>query len=337
MIVHENVALSSLTTFRIGGNARYVAECASVADVAEAVAFAKEKALPYSPLGEGSNVLVSDEGYPGVVLHIRIGGIEMEDMDDGTVRVRVGAGIIWDRLVSIVAAKGLWGVENLAGIPGTTGAAPVQNIGAYGAELSDTVVSVLAFDTQQGKVVEFTKEACEFAYRESVFKKERKYVITEVVFALQSQGTPSVSYKDLQALAEQGTSLTTPREIAAAVRSVRSKKFPDLRVQGTAGSFFKNPIISIAEYDALRADYPDMPGYETTSGIKVPLGWILDRVLSLRGFSMGPVRLYEQQALVLVAERGAHATDVDALAQYVAEKVLNETRIQIEREVQTLK
>lgn len=337
MIVHENVPLSSLTTFRIGGNARYVAECASLDDVKEAIAFAREKGVSFAPLGEGSNVLASDGGYPGVVLHIRIGGIDLEDREDGTVQVRVGAGIIWDRLVSIVAAKGLWGIENLAGIPGTTGAAPVQNIGAYGAELSDTVLQVRAFDTESGSVVEFTKEACQFAYRESLFKRERKYIITEVVFMLCTHGEPRVSYKDLQVLAEQGTPLTTPREIASAVRSVRSRKFPDLRTHGTAGSFFKNPVISVAEYEALRTTYPELPGYETTDGVKVPLGWILDRVLSLRGFSIGPVRLYEQQALVLVAESGAYATDVETLADYVAQKVLNETHIQIEREVRAFK
>lgn len=335
MIVNENVPLSSLTTFRIGGNARYVAECASATDLAEAVTFATEKGLPYTALGEGSNVLAHDEGYPGVVLHIRIGGIDMEDTQDGAVIVRVGAGIIWDRLVSITAAKGLWGIENLAGIPGTTGAAPVQNIGAYGAELSDTVVSVAAFDTKEGRTREFSKEECEFGYRDSVFKKDKRYVITEVVFKLQAHGEPRVSYKDLQALNEQGVALSTPREIAAAVRDVRSRKFPDLRVDGTAGSFFKNPVITNGEYQALLNQYPEMPGYETTDGVKVPLGWILDHVLSLRGFSIGPVRLYEQQALVLVAERGARFADVETLANYVAEKVLNTTHIHIEREVRT--
>ena len=332
MVVRENISLSVLTTFRIGGAARYVVECMNVDDVREAVQFARGKGLPFVPLGEGSNLLAPDDGYSGVIIHMRMPEIEISE--DGL--ARFGAGVIWDQAVRQASMRGLWGIENLAGIPGTIGASPVQNIGAYGAELADTLVSVEVLDAETGSVHTFDKESCAFGYRESRFKREPNLIITSVTLALQKDGTPRTSYKDLAALAAEGTPLTTPGEIADAVRKVRAQKFPDLREFGTAGSFFKNPFVTQEVYASLKERYAEMPGFESVSGVKIPLAWILDHALSLRGYSGTNTKLFERQPLVLVAESGARAADVDALAADVTKKVFDATGITIEREVRSL-
>lgn len=332
MELREHVPLSLLTTFKIGGAARYVATCASVDDVAAAVSFANAEGLPFVPLGEGSNLLAPDAGYPGVILRMRIPDLEVHA--DGT--LIAGAGVIWDQAVRQACMRGLWGIENLAGIPGTMGAAPVQNIGAYGAELADTLLYVEALDTADGRLHRFAAKECAFGYRESRFKKEPGLIITSVALGLTSNGAPRVSYKDLAARKEAGDSLETPAEIAEVVRGVRSLKFPDLREYGTGGSFFKNPVVSQKAYVELAARYEGIPGFPTTGGVKIPLAWILDNVLSLRGYAIGPVSLFERQPLVLVAEKGACAQDVNALADAVTKKVFNATGIMIEREVRSL-
>lgn len=332
MQLRENVPLPLLTTFKVGGDARYVAECSSIEDIKEAVAFAKKEGVPYVPLGEGSNILAPDQGYEGVLLHLRIPDFEV--LDDGL--VIAGAGVIWDQVVRQAGLRSLWGIENLAGIPGTIGAAPVQNIGAYGAELADTLVYVDAYDVSTDKVLRLSATECAFGYRESRFKKEPSLIITSVALQLSRDGAPSVGYKDLAARADAGERFTTPKEIADAVRSVRSYKFPNLQEFGTGGSFFKNPIIPEAAYEALKARYDGIPGFPVTGGVKVPLAWILDHVLSLRGYALGNASLFERQPLVLIAHKGATAGDVDTLASDVARKVFDATGIRIEREVQSL-
>ncbi|HYE23342.1 MAG TPA: UDP-N-acetylmuramate dehydrogenase [Candidatus Paceibacterota bacterium] len=332
MQLREHVPLSLLTTFKIGGKARYVAECKTVNDVADAVAFAKREDLPYVPLGEGSNLLAPDAGYPGVIIHLRIPDLSVRD--DGL--LVAGAGVVWDQAVRQAGLRGLWGIENLAGIPGTIGAAPVQNIGAYGAELADTLVHVDAYNARTNEHIRLTAKECALGYRESRFKREPELIITSVTLQLSRDGGPRIDYKDLATRALAGERLTTPKEIAAVVRSVRSLKFPDLREYGTGGSFFKNPIISDKEYEALSARYKGMPGFPVLGGVKVPLAWILDNVLALRGYALRNASLFERQPLVLVAHRGASASDIDALALDVAKKVFDATGIHIEREVRSL-
>lgn len=334
MDVRESVSLRALTTLKVGGTARYVIECASIEDIREGVAFARACGLPFRPLGQGSNVLALESGYDGVVLHIRIPGIAFEASGD-TVTATIGAGITWDVLVDVAAARGLWGLENLAGIPGTVGAAPVQNIGAYGAEVADTLSAVEVYDPEQDAIHIYRNEECRFGYRDSRFKQERHLIITKVTFTLLANGTPRTHYPDLEARKADGASLETPSDIARVVREVRSRKFPDLTQYGTAGSFFKNPILSQDAFAQLEARYRAIPRYEVAGGTKVPLAWILDHVLALRNFAMGPVSLFERQPLVLVTNEGASAHDVEALATHVASLVRDATGIDIEREVQT--
>lgn len=335
MRIAEHVPLATLTTLAVGGPAAYVATCASEEDVRKALAFARDRVLPWAVLGEGSNVLAADGGFEGMLMLMRIKGIAYASGEDDRILVTAGAGVSWDALVTDTAARGLWGLENLSGIPGTVGAAPVQNIGAYGAEIGMTLAHVDAFDAVSGETVRFLNEECRFGYRDSRFKRESRHIILGVTFALSQDGVPSLGYKDLAALKEAGEALDTPVRIADAVRRVRARKFPDIRVHGTAGSFFKNPVITPEAYASLLARYPELPSFPAIDGVKVPLAYILDRMLGLRGYRDGKVWLFDAQPLVLVADRGATAQDIDAFADRIAARVHAEIGIAIEREVRS--
>lgn len=333
MILREHVPLSSLTTLKVGGLVRFVVECASESDVREALAFAHAQNLPWSVLGEGSNVLASDEGYAGVLLLMRMPGCVFEETDD-SVLVTVGAGVPWDEFVTLCVERGLWGVENLAGIPGTTGASPVQNIGAYGTEACDSIAEVRVLNTKTGGVEHIANKDCAFGYRESRFKHDKTLIILSVVFRLETEGTPSLGYKDLAAYEAMNEALTTPKAIARAVRSIRAQKFPDLATHGTAGSFFKNPTISKEKYAELAEKFEGLPGFPNDAGVKIPLAFVLDHVFNLRGYTEGNVSLFERQPLVLVTRTGATAHEVDVFAKSITERVQDVTTISIEREVQ---
>jgi UDP-N-acetylmuramate dehydrogenase len=328
MMLEENVPLAELTTFRLGGPARFLLRVRNIVELQEALAFAKEKNLPTLLLGGGSNVLASDAGYAGVVIKIELQGIER----DQTMLI-AAAGESWDALVAHAVNNGLWGVENLSGIPGTVGAAPIQNIGAYGSEAKDTLVWVEALDTQTNTIVRMGNSECDFAYRTSRFKREPgRFVIVRAAFALQRNGVPNTSYKDL---AEAGA-LSLPA-IRERVLAIRTGKFPDLAVEGTAGSFFLNPIVSKAKAEELAVHYPGLPQFSAEGGSKLSLAWLLDNVLELKGFSVGGARLYEKQPLVIAASRDTTANDVQTLAEKVRELVKNKFGITIEPEVQILK
>lgn len=335
MELQESVPLRTLTTLKVGGPARYVFTITSVADLDRALAFTREHGLPFVVLGEGSNVLPAEEGYEGVLLRMQIPGITFHDVDDA-VLVTAGAGVSWDALVRACAERSLWGIENLAGIPGTVGAAPVQNIGAYGMELESAFVSAEVYDAITHGVQTFTKEDSQFAYRDSRYKQEPHLIITEVTLRLTTTGTPRIGYADLTAAQERGEDMSTPAALGETVRKVRALKFPDLAEYGTAGSFFKNPILSPEQFAELTKRYGAVPSFPNPKGTKVPLAFILDRVLSLRGYRKGPTFLFGNQPLVLVADTGATAHDVDALAKEIETRVLEATDISIEREVRTL-
>lgn len=335
MEIQEHIPLSSLTTFRIGGPARYVVDCASVEDVQEALEFAKSVGLPLIPLGQGSNLLASDSETSAVIARISIPGIVWGE-EENDVFVEVGGGVSWDSLVTEACGRDLWGIENLAGIPGTVGACPVQNIGAYGSDVAQTIVWVEAYDTERSTIQRFSNSECLFGYRESLFKRKSVFIIMRVCFRLTKNGEPKIEYADLTTARMEGVVLDSPLQIAEAVRDIRSKKFPDLTLYGTAGSFFKNPTISTEEYEVLKLKYEGLPGFAVEKGIKIPLAWILDHVLALRGYTLGPVFLFHTQPLVLVANPGATAEDVETLAREVSKKVFEATSITIEREVRSL-
>ncbi len=333
MTVDERVPLSSITTFKSGGLASRVIHIQSVDDLAEARELLGTQ--PFYPLGEGSNVLPSDDGYDGTILKFEIPGIEFEEAGDET-RVICGAGVSWDALVTVAAERNLWGIENLAGIPGTVGAAPVQNIGAYGAELSHVLRSVDVYDMRDGSRTTLPASECGLAYRDSRFKHEKHLVIVRVTLALSKVGTPRIEYGDLLRARDAGQDLSSPAAIGAVVRSIRAGKFPDLSVFGTAGSFFKNPILTEEKYAELSLRYGTLPRFPNPSGVKVPLAFLLDKALTLRGFRMGNAHLFGAQPLVLVLDPGGTSSEIETLAREVESRVYDATGIRIEREVRSL-
>lgn len=310
--------------------------CTDAQVLGEAIAESRKDGLLWFPLGGGSNVLAPDEGFSGSVLLMRMSGLSFEERPDRKVLCTAGAGVDWNELVDETTARGLWGLENLAGIPGLAGASPIQNIGAYGVELSDTLSFVDIYDADSGKEYRLTSSECELAYRDSRFKREPNLLVIRIGLVLAKEARAQTTYKDIAQKKEEGADTSTPGAVARLVREIRSRKFPSLTEYGTAGSFFKNPIISKAEYAVLAEQYPDLPAYPAGERMKVSLAWILDNVLSLRGFSMNGVALFDRQPLVLVTCEGATAHAVDALAKEVSERVHDATGIVSEREVRAL-
>lgn len=294
----------------------------------------KEKRLTLTVIGGGSNMLVADSGIRGLVVKMDVVGIEYEQTTEYEALVHVGAGVMLDELVLDTVTKGYWGLENLSAIPGTVGATPIQNVGAYGVEVSSRIANVTAYDTEHDVIRTFSSEECSFGYRSSFFKTDqgKKFVITNVTFRVTKIPTPHLQYADLRRIFSDKN--PSQKEIRTAVIEIRSKKFPDWNSVGTAGSFFKNPFVTNEQYAKLKAQYKDLPGYENADGtVKIPLGWVLDKVVHMRGVRTGAVGTYEGQSLVIVNYGGATAKEIDAFVTSIEEKVSKVLGIKIEREV----
>jgi len=332
MEISSGVSLASYTTLKVGGKAAHLAMVSTEAELQQVRQFAGQIDAPVLLLGSGSNVLVSDEGYAGVVLVNQIKGIDYQSPSEGKVSVTIGAGELLDDVVADAAARGYWGLENLSHIPGTVGAAPIQNVGAYGVEVSQLITSVRAVSLSSGAVRVFDNQDCQFAYRDSYFKTAagRDWVITSVTCSLLTERNPQLQYGDLTQL---DTDACTVAEVRSKVIAIRSGKFPDWHVVGTAGSFFKNPIISATHHNQLVAQHPALPTFVMNDGrYKISLGWVLDHVCGLRGHYDGSVGLYENQALVLI-NTGDSAAAITNFATKVADTVFEKTAIKIEPEV----
>jgi UDP-N-acetylmuramate dehydrogenase len=329
----ENIALAPLTTLKLGGPARYFAEARNLDEVQQAVAFAQERSLPLFVLGGGSNLVVSDAGWPGLVLKIAITGIELRaDSADGKVRLAVGAGESWDKFVSHAVMADCAGVECLSGIPGSVGGTPVQNVGAYGQEVAETIAAVLALDLRDGRVREMSNAACGFQYRTSIFNttERGRYIILQVTFALIPGGKAHVVYDDLKkhfAGWQTDPSLMETRE---AVRHIRGLKGM-LIVPGdpecqSAGSFFKNPIVSEMQLDDLkqraaqkRLALPSYPGLQSSH--KVSAAWLVEHSGFAKGHGFGNVGISRKHALALVNRGGATAAQLLALKDEIQNRV----------------
>ncbi len=331
--IQENIPLNAHTTLHIGGVARYFVEVTSVDAVYEAIEFAEERSLPILILGGGSNMLINDDGFSGLVIKNCITGFEVLP-EEGGVTIIGGSGEVFDEVVEKIVAMGYVGIENLSSIPGTLGATPVQNVGAYGVEIGDLVASVTAIHLESRELKIFSHDECMFAYRDSFFKsvEGKKYFITQVTLCLKKNNSIKISYADLQKFFSE--SEPSVQEVRDAVIKIRAGKFPDWRVLGTAGSFFKNPIITAVQYEELCGLYPELPHYAAQSGmVKIPLGYVLDRVCGLKGYRLGAVGLYEAQALVLVNYGNATAAEVKTFVEIISKKVFEKTKIKIEPEV----
>ncbi|MCX6719385.1 MAG: UDP-N-acetylmuramate dehydrogenase [Candidatus Taylorbacteria bacterium] len=337
MKIQENISLAQYTTFKIGGLARYFCAVRSEDDLVEAVRFAKEKKIPIMVIGGGSNLLFSDAGFNGLIIRSEIKGMTFKDVGNDSVLIEANAGEDWDGLVEQVVKRGLYGVENLSSIPGTVGASPVQNIGAYGFDVSSAIESVRALDIETMDFVELKNGECLFSYRDSRFKRERsRFIITRVTYKFSKKGKVDASYKDLvEYFGKRKITDPTLKQVRQAVIEVRETKLPDWKSWGTAGSFFKNPIIDVGHFKRLKKEYPEIPGFPEADGrIKVPLGWIIDKVCNSKGLTIGNVSTYEKQALVVVARPGATATEVIEFANEIMRRVHEKTGIRIESEVE---
>ena len=340
--IRENVPLAPYTTFRIGGPARYFTEAATEADVLRAVQWAEEKATPLFVLGGGSNLLISDAGFAGLVLKLEIMGSESQ----GAGCFDVGAGEDWDRFVDQAIAAGCAGIECLAGIPGSVGGTPVQNVGAYGQEVSETISSVRALDRSSGDFLDLPKEACHFRYRESLFNKDQpgRYIVTRVRFQLEPGGKPRLRYADLQRRFA-GREAPTLQEVAATVRSIRQEKGM-LLVEGdadsrSAGSFFKNPIVGTERLaqiaEAAGSALTEVPRWDAGPGkAKLSAAWLVERAGFRKGFGAevgsGEARLSSRHTLALTNRGAATFADVATLAQTIANGVEQKFLVRLEQE-----
>lgn len=335
--LRQGISLAEHTTLKVGGAARYFTRVTNIEELKAAACFAQQNTLPLFILGGGSNVLVPDAGFSGVVIQMGIMGVAVS-IQDNEVTLTAGAGVVFDELVADSVQKGYWGLENLSHIPGTVGATPIQNVGAYGVEVSDCVVEVETLHLPTGTERTFSGAECAFGYRSSFFKttEGKAYAVTRVAFVLSKRPLPRVHYADLQTQFRAELP-TDPQVVRDCVITIRANKFPDWQAVPTAGSFFKNPIIERSQADTLKTTYPDLPMYDVgETHVKCSLGYILDKVCGLRGYREGAVRLYEKQALVLVADVGANAQAIDDFAEMIIKKVFTITGIRIEREVSTV-
>ena len=337
MIIKENMALAPMTTMRTGGSARYFVRAETTEDLSKAVFFAKEKSLPAFILGGGSNTLVPDEGFPGLVIKIEIKGITYEETAFG-VRVISGAGEVWDGLVCSVIERGLFGLENLSLIPGTVGGATVQNIGAYGAEIRESILWVEAFDTIQGVVKTFLYDECAFGYRESLFKSNKHLVVTRVAFDLVRDGKPRIGYEDVKKyFMEKEIDLPTLVDTRTAVVFIRTAKMPAPPL-GTAGSFFKNPVVSENRLENLKRQFPQIKSYsQGNNTVKLSAAWILDNIGGFRGARRGDAGVSEKQALILVNYGTATTENICTLAREMKNDIKEKINIDLEEEVVLIK
>jgi UDP-N-acetylmuramate dehydrogenase len=334
MEIQKNINLANYTTFKIGGDAKFFCSVKSEDELIKAVEYAQINNLKTFVLGGGSNILVSDGGFNGLVIKLDLKGISYSDT-----YVTASAGEDWDAFVGETISRGLYGLENLSAIPGTVGAAPVQNIGAYGVEASSVISKVRALDTNNKIFVDLRNEDCGFTYRSSIFKQERgRYIIVSVDFILSKDPKVNTVYKDVQEYFNvNNISNPSPVDVRKAVIEIRRRKLPDLKLWGTAGSFFKNPIISQSEFDSLQIKYPEVVSFKESDGrIKVSLAWIIDKVCGLKDYCLGNACTYQNQALVIVTKAGGTSSDVDNLAQHIVNMVKEKTGLYIEREVESV-
>jgi len=334
MLLQENVPLAPLTTFRLGGPARFFVEAKSAREVQEAVEFARSKNVPLFVLGGGSNLVVADSGWPGLVLKVAIPGIDQRPghNDEGRVLFDAGAGESWDRFVSHAVMAQCAGVECLSGIPGSVGGTPVQNVGAYGQEVSQTIDSVEVFDLKDSQVRELCSEACGFTYRSSIFNTSERgrFIILRVAYALTPGGEPHLEYADLKRHFEGRETRPNLAETREAVRHIRARKGmlivagdPDCQ---SAGSFFKNPVLSEPQHEDLQKraaakglTLPSYPALEKSR--KVSAAWLVEKSGFARGYSFGHVAISNKHALAIVNRGGATATEVLALKDQIEQRV----------------
>lgn len=333
-LIQSDFSLREHNTFGINAIAKRYVKVASAEVLLQVNSLPELAGLPRLILGGGSNILLTGD-FAGVVLHMSMTGIAIVDEDAEATYVRAAAGERWHQLVRWTLARGLGGLENLSLIPGSVGAAPIQNIGAYGAELKDCFHSATILDFASGTVSSLDKTACAFGYRDSIFKQalHGRVAILDVTFAMPKQWQPNLRYAELsQEVLARGLVNPSATEISDAVIAIRTRKLPDPAIIGNAGSFFKNPVVPAQQRDALLERYPQLVSYLQPDGsYKLAAGWLIDQC-GWKGGSLGAAGVYEKQALVLVNRGGASGQEVLNLARKIQDDVLARFGVRIEPE-----
>jgi len=330
--IRENVSLAKFTTLKIGGKARYFCSAQTEDEVREAVEFAEQYNLQIFILGGGSNVLIADKGFQGLVLQIALQGISTSTKDDKTVYVTAAAGEDWDHFVGFCVNKNLAGVECLSGIPGLIGGTPVQNVGAYGQEVSETIVSVRVFDRKKKTFADLLNEQCDFAYRASIFNtiQKERYIVLAVTYSLTPGGNAQISYRDLlQFFGEKKPSLQETRQAVLKIRAKKSMVIDEKDVNSkSAGSFFKNPLVSNEKYLEIKErarsfNREDLPNFIVNEkSVKIPAAWLIENSGFHKGYARGQAGISTNHTLALVNHGKATAQDIIELMREIQTKVL---------------
>lgn len=337
MRVEENKSLKKYNTFGIDHTARHFVSVSTIIElkqILEDTRFENKFVL-----GGGSNLLLT-KNVDALVIHLHIKGISIDFEDDNTVFLKIMAGENWHELVQYCLSKNYGGIENLSLIPGNTGTAPIQNIGAYGVELKDVFVRCETMSVKTQSIKTFTREECHFGYRDSIFKTRKKgnYIITSVTLKLSKKNhNTAIAYGSIQEeLDKMVIKKPTIQDISKAVIAIRQSKLPDPKVLGNSGSFFKNPIILAAQFETFRAAHPDAPFYKVSEEeFKIPAGWLIEKS-GFKGKRFGDAGVHEKQALVIVNYGNATGAEIFALAQKIQKKVKDSFGIDIEAEVNIL-
>lgn len=337
MNIQENISLLPFNTFGIDKKARYFVQANSEDQIKLALKEAKRLQVPILVLGGGSNILLTKD-LDALVLKIELKGISVLEEDENHILVEVGAGENWHDFVLHCIENGWAGIENLSLIPGTVGASPMQNIGAYGVEIKEVFHQLTAIHRASGEEKTFDWKACRFGYRESVFKNELKdqYIISRVIFKLSKQPVLKTEYGAIrETLERMGIKEITIKHISDAVIQIRQSKLPDPKIIGNAGSFFKNPTIAISSYQELKKIFPTIPGFPNEEGIKVPAAWLIEQA-GWKGKTFGKIGVHVNQPLVLVNYGGGEGEDIKSLSQKIQESVKKNFGIELYPEVNFL-
>ncbi len=335
MDIHTSIPLKNYTTMRLGGSARFMGEAFTREDVIHIYHAAQQQNLPVFILGGGSNIIVRDEGFPGIVVRMRIPGFEVVGDDTNSTTVKIGAGENWDEVVKRTVEMHLSGVEAMSAIPGTAGAAPVQNVGAYGQEIADTLVSLEAYDSTNDRFVELTNADCGFSYRNSIFRGDAKgrYVITSITLRLNKTAPSPPFYEALQRyFDEHETPFYTPQTVRDAVVAIRKDKLPDPAERPNTGSFFKNAIVEEWLLNELKSEHDTMPYYDLgNKTYKIPTGWLIEQA-GKKGELINGMRVHDKNCLVLINESATSYNDLAQARDEIIGAIRDQFRIIIEQE-----
>ena len=335
MEIHANIPLKNYTTMKLGGNAHLMTEVRTPEEVVEAYQNAKTQSLPFFVLGGGSNVIAKDEGFNGMIIRMRIPGFSVVADDLNTTTIQIGAGEDWDSVVKRTVDMNLSGIEAMSAIPGTAGAAPVQNIGAYGQEIADTMESLVAFDTETNGFVTLLNKDCEFSYRQSIFRSSQigRYIIVSITLKLSKNLPQPPFYDALQTYFDQrDIHIFTVETVRNAVIDIRASKLPDPKLLPNSGSFFKNAVIEDWQLADLKNANPDMPTYDMGDGkFKVPTGWLIEQA-GLKGQLIHGIRIHDKNAIVLINESATGYNDLAEARDEIIGAIRDKFKIQIEQE-----